>query len=177
MRQFNAFRACQKAVSAIEFAIALPFMLLLYFGCVELSVMLANDRRVTSAAAAMGDLVARDAILTNADMTDIFAATSFIFGDSASRASMRVSSLYLDGSTVRVRWSDVSGTGMTAYTVDQALTVDPAMIKTGESVIMSEVEFDHRSEIGFVIKTDKILSDRFFLKPRRGAEAVRDKTT
>lgn len=62
-------------VAAVEFALILPLMILLYFGTVEASRAVAYDRRLTSAAAALGDLVSQsNKSLTNAQLTDYFTA-------------------------------------------------------------------------------------------------------
>ena len=49
----------EQGVSAVEFAIIAPVMVLIYFGCIELSFLMRMDRRVTSTSASLGDLTAR----------------------------------------------------------------------------------------------------------------------
>lgn len=55
----SRFISCKKAVSAIEFALILPLMLALYIGIVEITQLATVDRKVTLAAATVGDLVSR----------------------------------------------------------------------------------------------------------------------
>lgn len=167
----------RRGISAIEFAFIAPVMALVYFGCIELSMMMIADRKVTNAASSLGDLVARDTVVTNADLTDIYAAIDMIFEPSAgTKARIRISSLYEDAGDVKVRWSDARGTGIAAFTDDQKVTVPSGVVPTGGSVIMAEVEFDYESAVGFVISTKKSLSDTFYLKPRRGDEVSRDRS-
>ena len=47
-----------EGAAAIEFAFIMPFMLLLYFGLVDVTGLISMNRRVVSAAATMADLVA-----------------------------------------------------------------------------------------------------------------------
>ena len=166
-----------RGISAIEFAFIAPVMALIYFGCIELSMMMIADRKVTNAASSLGDLVARDTVVTNDDLTDIYAAIDMVFEpNDGNEARIRVSSLYEDSGDVKVAWSDARGTGLSAYAEDQIVTVPAGVVPTGATVIMAEVSFDYESAVGYVISTKKTLSDTFYLKPRRGNEVTRDRS-
>src|SRR5215217_2949563 len=66
-------------VAAVEFALILPIMLLVYVGSVEASALITMDRRVQSVAGAVGDLVARsDGSIPAATLTDYFRAAGAI---------------------------------------------------------------------------------------------------
>ncbi|MET7242734.1 TadE/TadG family type IV pilus assembly protein [Methylobacterium sp. EM32] len=54
------FRCGQDGVAAVEFALVLPLLLLLYFGTTDLAGYITNYRKVTLAARTMADLVARE---------------------------------------------------------------------------------------------------------------------
>ncbi|MAC38359.1 MAG: pilus assembly protein TadE, partial [Oceanicaulis sp.] len=57
-RLHRFWRDC-RGLSAVEFALIAPVMILLYLGAVDLSLVLSIDRKVTSAASALADLVAQ----------------------------------------------------------------------------------------------------------------------
>ncbi|WP_084420970.1 TadE/TadG family type IV pilus assembly protein [Henriciella litoralis] len=159
-------RKANRGVSAIEFALIAPVMILIYFACIELSFMMVLDRKVTSSASALGDLVARASTVTDDDLSDIFEASRMIFqpnpiGD----ARLRVTSIYDDGGTVRVAWSDAMN--MSAYSDGQTIEVPDGLIPSGGSVILSEVEYDYESTLGYFFTTNKTLRDKFYLRPRR----------
>ncbi len=65
-------------VSAVEFALIAPVMVLFYVGMVEISLALSVDRKVTNAASALADLVAQDDVITDGEMVDILNAGSAI---------------------------------------------------------------------------------------------------
>ena len=46
-----------KGAAAIEFAFIMPFMLLLYFGLVDVTGLISTNRRIVSASATMADLI------------------------------------------------------------------------------------------------------------------------
>ena len=160
------FRSEDKGVSAIEFALIAPVMVLIYFACIELSFMMILDRKVTSSASSLGDLVARSATISDAEMDDVFEATRMIFQPNPiSGARMRVSSLYDDDGTTKVAWSE--GRNMTPYTEDEVMVVPEGIVPENGSVIFAEVEYDYNSRLGYFFSTTKTLSDEFYLRPRR----------
>lgn len=168
------FRA-KDGVSAVEFALIAPLMLLIYFACIELSFMMMLDRKVTTSTSTLGDLTARASVITNDDLDDIFEATRMIFQpNDVVLARMRVSSLYDDGGTVKVAWSD--GQNMTAYIVDQTITVPANLVPAGGSVIFAEIEYDYNSVLGYFFTSTKTLKDKFYLRPRRVNFVDRDRS-
>ena len=56
--------ADRRGVSAVEFALVAPILVLLYFGLVELSQAATADRRLAHATSAVGDLVAQASSVT-----------------------------------------------------------------------------------------------------------------
>jgi Flp pilus assembly protein TadG len=61
MRKFilKSYLHAQSGVAAIEFAFILPVMLLLYFGMMDLTTLVVNNRKVTTVASAVADLTAQ----------------------------------------------------------------------------------------------------------------------
>ena len=76
--KLSKFARDESGISAVEFALIAPLMAMIYFGCIELSLMMTLDRKVTGATAALGDLTSRSSTITNADLTDIFEATRMV---------------------------------------------------------------------------------------------------
>lgn len=167
-------RLAERGVSAIEFALIAPVMILIYFACIELSFMMVLDRKVTSSASALGDLTARAASVNDAELSDIFQATRMIFQPNPiNQARLRVTSLYDDDGTVRVAWSDAYN--LTAYTEDATIPVPEGIVPSGGSVIYAEVEYDYQSTLGYFFTTSKTLSDEFYLRPRRSDRVTRER--
>lgn len=75
LRRFGRDR---RGVSAVEFALIAPFMILLYLGSVEVSLALSIDRKITSISSALADLVAQDDVITDDEITDILNAGAVI---------------------------------------------------------------------------------------------------
>jgi hypothetical protein len=73
--------ADQSGVAAVETAITVPFLLLLFFGVVNVADYVSSLNRLYKATALVGDLVARnDAVITSADLEDYFIAATLSLG-------------------------------------------------------------------------------------------------
>lgn len=157
----------ERGISAVEFALIAPLMVLIYFGCIELSLLMRADRRVTTTASSIGDLAARLVTVSDADMNELFdAAAVTMQPHSATNARMRITSVVDNGDgQTRVDWSD--GYRMTPYSEDALITVPAGLVPSPGSVIVAEVEFEYESTVGFVLDGSQTLKDTFYLRPRR----------
>lgn len=157
----------EKGISAVEFALIAPLMVLIYFGCIELSLLMRADRRVTTTASSLGDLTARLVTVSDADMQELYNAAVVLMSPyPASETRMRITSVVDtgDGET-RVDWSD--GFNMTPYSEDALITIPEGLVASPGSVIIAEVEFEYDSSVGFVLDASQTLADTFYLRPRR----------
>ncbi len=166
-RRAGALGRDQRGVSAVEFALIAPLMLLLYLGSVELSVMMRMDRKVTATASALGDLTSRLSVVSDNDMREMFdAANVMLDPHPAANARMRITSIIDTGEALPVvAWSDAYG--HTAYTPGASITLPDGIVPPSGSVIMAEVEIDHVSNTSFLIGGSKLIRETFYLRPRR----------
>jgi Flp pilus assembly protein TadG len=163
----------EQGISAIEFAFIAPVLVLVYFGCIEISFLMRIDRRVTSTSASLGDLTARLAVATDDDMAEMFQAARVMMQPyDATNAHLRITSIVDKGDGVaKVAWSD--GYKMNAYAKGATVTVPAGIIPSPGSAIMSEVEYTYTSPFTFVLGTDTVVKDKFYLRPRRVNEINR----
>jgi len=167
-------KSAEDGISAVEFALIAPLMAVIYFGCIELSLMMTLDRKVTGATAALGDLTSRASSVNNDELSDIFEATRMIMQpNDMTKSRMRITSLYEDSGDVKVAWSD--GCNLTAYPEDQEITIPANLIPEDGTLIMAEIEYDYDSGIGYFFTTSKTLTDKFYLRPRRVDSITRDR--
>lgn len=164
-----------EGVSAVEFALVAPLMLLLLFGTAEVSVLLQSERSVTSATATMGDIAARFDIITDDDMEDIFGSTEIVLQTlDANEASMRISSLVGDeNGNITVEWSDARNIAPLSEGSSVADLPEDVVPENG-SVIMAELEYTLELD-GYFLTEDVQLSEKFYLRPRRVDEIIRDR--
>lgn len=167
----------EDGVSALEFALVAPFLLALYFGSIELSLLMQADRSVTSAASTMGDIAARAASINDADMAEILGSTRIVLDPlPVASARLRVSSLVSDNDgNVTVDWSDAQN--MTALAEDSTFSGLPTgVLPPNGSLIYAEVEFNYTSSVGLFVQGSKTLREQFYLRPRRVARIPRNRS-
>lgn len=167
----GSFIPARRGVAAIEFALILPFMALLYFGAIEVSLMISCDRKVTQTASSLADLVARSDIVDDAAMTDMFNAANSLFTPyDPATAQLRVSSVVdAGGGVAKIDWSKAKNA--TARTKGETVTLDAGVLPAGGSVIMAEVVYPYSTVLGIFMKDGVTLHETFFLRPRN-AEKV-----
>lgn len=164
-------------VSALEFALIAPLMVLLYYGGVELSLLMQADRRVTNVAATIGDLTSRSTIIRDDDIDAVFDSASILLAPlQVGQAQMRVSSVASAGSgnnqQIRVVWSDARGT--TARPVGSQISELPEdLVPAGSSLIVAEVTYPYDSGLDFLPSAKRTITDRFYLRPRRTNHIIR----
>lgn len=176
-RALGRFRRTDRGVAAVEFALILPFMLSLYLGSVELSAAISVDKRVSTVAGSLGDLVARtDGQLTNAALTDYFEASAGTMAPYSSTGIKQIVScvqVKTDGTT-KVIWSRAMG-GATAHTVDQPYpnikSTDPIVsVASGQYVIVSEAGYSYTPLFGYIFPASFDLYHEYFHLPRSGEQ-------
>ena len=79
--KFLNFKKDSKGVAAVEFALIAPILLLLFVGTIEVSLMIAVDRKISRTSSAIADLIAQGGFSSNnseAEMRAIFGMTDRI---------------------------------------------------------------------------------------------------
>jgi Flp pilus assembly protein TadG len=169
------FARQERGIAAVEFALILPILIVLWFGGVEVTQALSVDRRLNNLGSAVGDLVARSKVVTWADINSIFdIAPGAMFPYCRTEAEclseglgMRVSAVNMNSAgTAKVAWSRAQGT--TAYSVNQTVdTLIPATLRVADTqIIVAEVFYTYRPAVGYVITGNRALDDTMYF--RRG---------
>ena len=159
----------RRGVSAIEFALIAPLMLVIYFGLVELCQGYMANRRAGHPASIVADLVAQADETSTQDLTSVFAIGDMIMRPFPSAPlSIRVSSVTRDTNGVaRVDWSRGNNKALTALSKGSAVTDLPSgLIENGESLILGETEFVYTSAFAQIIKTPITFRRSYYLRPR-----------
>lgn len=184
LKTLRRFRAATGAMAAVEFALVAPFMIALFFGLVETCNALSAHQKMTTVASTAADLTSQATELTQADMADIFSASSAIMTPfSNNDVSIVITSLTgtKQINKGKVLWSAATSNGV-ARSVGDTMTVgDPAKLGTGDpgllpadcdsatkcSLIVAEVTYNYTSPYGKFILGTLHMQDMFYTKPRR----------
>ena len=157
-----------RGVAAIEFAMIVPLMLVLFFGTNEFSAGVAVDRKVTLMARTLSDLTSQNISVTDTQLTNFFAAGKSIMTPYPSTpVNSTITELYVDPATMaaRVQWSKGSAPRATGTTV----AIPTALQVGGTYLIYSEVNYKFIPSVAwFINKTNGItLTDFSYTRPRQ----------
>lgn len=175
-RLAHRFVGERSGVSAVEFALILPLMLVIYAGCAEVTKALILDRKVSRAASTISDLVAQQSSVSSTLMTSIFDATAAIMEpDDSSIAKVIIVVVDVTSSGQTVAWSKArNDTAATAKAAPPSgLAVPSAIASAGDEVVVGRVTYAYTSPFASIMQNITgssvyNLSHTFYLKPRQG---------
>lgn len=144
-RLWRRFRDDSDGVAAIEFAMVLPLLLLVYVGMVNVAQMVMVNRKVTQLTLALSDLTARVASVPTSEIANIFnASETILMPYDSSKAKMMIASVVIDASRVaRVCWiSTFQGAKDDKWPVRGDTVVLPDSVRVAStSVIMARATY------------------------------------
>jgi Flp pilus assembly protein TadG len=162
----RCFARDRNAVSAIEFAIVLPVMLLLYIGGVELGDGLQIQFKVTEAARTITDLASQYIIIQSSDMSNVLAAASSVVAPySTSNMTMTVSEVTTNSQgQATITWScSLNGT---PHPVGATVLLPTNLQTPNISLIWGEVTYPYTPPMGYVISGTINLYQSNYFYPR-----------
>lgn len=173
VERVRQFTVVQEGVAAVEFALILPVMLLVYIGSVEASALITMDRRMQTIAGTVGDLVARaESSIDSGTLEDYFLAAGGIMTPYPStdlKQLVTLAQVMTDG-TVKVVWSrQYAGGKMTTPAADpKPYTLPKEMIEIsrGQYVVVSQASYNYLPLYGIVFEQKIQLSRENYFIPR-----------
>jgi len=164
-----------RGLAAVEFALIVPLMLVMFFGTIEISSGVAVDRKVSMVAQTMSDLTSRYTSVTDTDMTNFQAiGDAMMTPYSATPLKATITQIYIDPSTgvARAQWSkgdSPRGLGSTVSVPAALIGKDSSnKILSNQYLIFSEVSYLYVPAVGYVMgKAGVTLSDQTYTRPRQ----------
>jgi Flp pilus assembly protein TadG len=168
----------RRGVAAIEFAMIVPIMLVLFFGTVELSSGVAASRKVSLMARTLSDLTSRSATVSDSLLTNFFAAGGAIMTPYVppiyNVTNGTITELWIDPSTgnARVQWSQGSAplAQKSLVSIPPDLIVKDAAgnVVPNQYLIFSQVNYLYKPAVGYVMAPAGVtLSDVSYTRPRQ----------
>ena len=170
-RPLSGFWRDKRGVSAVEFALIAPVMIIMYCGLAEVTQAMMAQRRLSNIASQIGDLVAQSSQTGPTKMTDVFTIGSIIMAPfPTAPLKMCVASVTSD-STGRdtVAWSRASASGMSTCPAQGAVltNVPVGVLPASQSVILARASYAYASPIKLVLPTTITFQRTFYLRPRK----------
>jgi Flp pilus assembly protein TadG len=166
-------RRDRRGVAALEFGLIVPAMLVLMFGCFELSYFLQANAKLVLATQELADLVASEDTVTSSSIAD------FCIGAQAAMAPLSATALSativsvteIPGNPPTVDWQDNScggGTGSIANpTAAAQAIISNAAVPQNEvqSAIMVQVNYAYSAPFSFILPATIALTNQAFARP------------
>jgi Flp pilus assembly protein TadG len=168
-RHAAALRSNCSGLAAVEFAMIIPVMAMLFLGTYEFSAGVAIDRKVTIMARTLSDLTSQNTTVDDTKLTNFFnAATAIMTPYASTPVEGTITELYINPDTLkaRVQWSK----GVVLHAPGDIIEI-PDGLKIGDTyLIYSEVNYKYVPSVAwFINKTSGItLSDVSYTRPRQG---------
>ena len=167
--------ADDRGIAAVEFALIMPLMMVMFFGMIDVSMGVGADRKVTVIAQTMADLPSRYTSVTDTDFTNFFRiGDAMLTPFAASELTVRISQVYIDptSGSGKVYWSkgDVPWAVNTSISVPAGLIGKDSANKVlpNQYLILAEVKYVYKPIIGYVVpKTGITLAESTFTRPRQ----------
>jgi Flp pilus assembly protein TadG len=164
-----------RGVSAVEFAMIMPLMFLMFFGMLDVSNGFAVDRKVSQISQGMADLASRYTTLAETDVSNFFIiADAMLTPYDKTQLKATISQVYIDPSskTAKVVWSrgDQKKDVGTVVSVPTNLIVKDAngIYVANQYLILGEANYTYVPTIGWVVpKGGLTLSDAMYTRPRQ----------
>jgi Flp pilus assembly protein TadG len=144
-----SLRDRKDGLAAVEFAMVLPVMVIMYLGCCEVSLGFSASKKVDSVARALSDLTSQAQVaIKQSDMNDIIAAATGVMQpfDGAATNLAITSFIMPTPASGPVKaftdWSYVRG-GTATGCGDKTLLVPAGFLSPGKSIIKADVSYTY----------------------------------
>jgi Flp pilus assembly protein TadG len=160
----------RRGLAAVEFAMLVPIMLVMFFGTVEISSGVAVDRKVSLVARTLSDLTSQSSSVAIADLNSFFNVKNAMLTPYPSGpVQATISELFVDPTTLqaRVQWS-YAAPGSPVRSTSSVVGIPSALAVPGSYLIMGEVSYLYQPTVGYVMSKSGInLTSTAFTRPRQ----------
>lgn len=161
-----------RGVSAIEFAFAMPVLILLYVGAFQFCDAISAYRKVTIATRTVADLTSQYTSITNTELDTILALSAQVMAPySVDPATATISQVSIDkDGNSKIAWSR-SKNG-TAHKVGDPFALDDTIKQPNTSLIVGEFSYEYTPSFAGKMIGKLTMSDHILMSPRRSVSIV-----
>lgn len=164
--RLTGFLTDASGVSAVEFALTLPLMLIIYTGGYQVTEALSAYRKMTITTRAVADLTTQYQTMSASDVATVLNASAQIMAPfSTANLTIVLSELTTDSTgKTTVTWSQqLNGT---ALTPGKTFTLPTGLAQPSTSVVLSQVTYTFTPVAGYKLTGSYTMSDHLYMSPR-----------
>lgn len=170
-RLWRRLHADQRGLSAVEFALLAPVLILFYFGMAEFCQGFMAQKRAGHATSMVADLVSQQEKITKSQIDDIGAVGGLIMTPfSAAPLKVRVASVTRQtNGTYKVDWiygPSLEAAGVAARKKGDLISIPNGMLTGTDSLVMSETAYDYDSPVDYLMPAITRFRHVYYLRPR-----------
>jgi Flp pilus assembly protein TadG len=160
------FTRSTRGVAAIEFAMILPVLCVLFLASFDGGRAMATYMKVRSATYELAAITNQYTTIASSDMTTIFLAVSTVMAPyNSATPAITISQIAISNKgKVTVEWSATSGG--TARAVGSTMTLPANLVVNSSYLIFAEVGYTYTPLFGFFGGTGITFSDNLYTTPR-----------
>lgn len=162
------FRRNRRGIAAVEFAVIVPVLLLLYIGASDVALAITAHRKLQSTANATADLIAQDASTTKADLTaELDIARALMQPLDAVKVKIVLSSILIDakGKAV-VDWSSAVNGALARQKGTEFILPASLANQPSRSFVVVEASYLYTPLGGFGFTHEIAMSKSAYFAPR-----------
>lgn len=155
-----------RGIAVTEFAIVLPFLVLLYVGGYQLTDAISAYRKVTMSARTVADLTTQYTQVTNTDLDTILGASRQVMAPyDVDDAKLVVSQVSVDGQGIaKVNWS--RGMNTSGLKIGDNYTLPSTVKQNNTSLIVASIEYTYTPDFASSIIGTIPLREDIIMSPR-----------
>lgn len=161
----------RRGVSAIEFALIAPVLILLYCGMAEMTQAMMAQRRLSNITSATGDLMAQSTQTGPLKSADIFKIGETIMAPfPTANLKICLASVVSDATGKdTVAWRQASKSSMTNCPAKGAVLTDVpvGVLPASQSVILARSTYVYTSTFALVMPANLTFTRTYYLRPRK----------
>ena len=165
------FATHEKAMAAVEFALILPVMLVVFVGVTQVGEAVSISQKVTITARTITDLVTREnSPLAASELnTDLQAAAQVMVPYPSGALTVTVSQISTDANgKATVNWSGSWPDNTKALLQGSSFTLPSSLSGANVTVVYGRVSYGYTPVLGYNIIGPMTLSDGIYFYPRTG---------
>jgi Flp pilus assembly protein TadG len=160
--------------AAVEFAVIVPLMLVMFFGMIEITSAVAVNRKISMVTQQLADLASRYTTVNDTDMTNFgIISDAMLTPYPSAPLQATITEVYIDPATgvARAQWSKGDaprGTGSTVPVPLNLIAKDTSNnIIANQYLIFTEASYLYKPAVGYVMGVAGVtLSDKTYMRPR-----------